>query len=298
MKPPRTDHDRCLTEQCWLGIGCLLVWAVLIMSVSRCSGGEVKLAWNPNPESDLSGYRVYRIGPPNLMLVATTATTATVTAFPGEEVAVSAFNAAGESDLSAPVTIPEPPPTTPELDRAGWTVAGFSSEEFVRENGAAWNSIDAAGITTYWNSNWDQRGPHYIAIKLPRAAMVSGLRYTPWQGAVVDDGYIQAWQLQSSMDGIEWEDWAAGTWPNTRDRKTETLPLREVRYFRMWGNERYASASDLVLLGSYVPDAPIPMVRLTMQQSENLRSWADIAHDPITVPKKAADFFRLKIETP
>jgi hypothetical protein len=225
------------------------------------------------------------------MLAATVTTTATVTAFPGEQVAVTAFNASGESDLSAPVTIPEPLPTTPELDRAGWTVAGFSSEELAREKGAAVNAIDALGKATFWNSNWDQRAPHYIAIKLPKAATVSSMSYTPHQTPGDPDGFIQNWSLQSSMDGIEWEDWASGKWANTQTGKTELLPLREVRFVRLWGNERYASVSDLVLRGTYTPDLPASLVRLTLQQSFDLSDWSDLSE--LSVPKKDKQFFRL-----
>ena len=91
-------------------------------------------------------------------------------------------------------------------------------------------------------------------------------------------------------------DWASGAWANTRDRKTETLPLRGVSFFRLWGNDRYASASDLVLLGSYVPDAPASLVRLTIQQSSDLSDWSDLSD--MTLPKQEKQFFRIKIETP
>jgi hypothetical protein len=93
---------------------------------------------------------------------------------------------------------------------------------------------------------------------------------------------------------VTWEDWAEGKWANTRDPKSELLPLREVRYIKLWGNERYASVSDLMLRGNYAP-APPASVKRTIQHSLDLKTWADIAVLPGPPPDK--EFIRLKIET-
>jgi hypothetical protein len=52
---------QAITEQWWLGLGLLLFWAAVIMSVSRCCGAEaaVIVGWNQNPESGIT-YRVWR----------------------------------------------------------------------------------------------------------------------------------------------------------------------------------------------------------------------------------------------
>jgi hypothetical protein len=64
----------------------------------------------------------------------------------------------------------------------------------------------------------------------------------------------------------------------------------------MWSFDRYANAAEIVIAGNYEPDAPL--VTLQVQSSNDLKSWADVEHPPITTPRIAADFFRLKITTP
>jgi hypothetical protein len=67
-----------------------------------------------------------------------------------------------------------------------------------------------------------------------------------------------------------------------------------VRYVKLWGNERYASVSDLVLRGTYAPAPPASLVSLTLQQSSDLSNWSDLLQT--TVPKAERQFFRIKIE--
>lgn len=50
-----------IDEQWWAGMLCLLFWAAVVMSLSRCQGEEVKVTWNPNPpEEKVEFYRVWR----------------------------------------------------------------------------------------------------------------------------------------------------------------------------------------------------------------------------------------------
>lgn len=94
-------------EQWWPGLACLLVWAAVILAVfvaSQCKGAEVTVAWNPNPESNILFYRVWR----GLDLLAqTTATHATVT-LPTDQIStmtVTAHSAAGSSPHSKPLVL-------------------------------------------------------------------------------------------------------------------------------------------------------------------------------------------------
>jgi hypothetical protein len=302
MKPDDEDRRFALSEQWWPGLLFWIVVVVIFACIHNCNAANVKLAWNANPETNIAGYELHVGTSPGSYAApiptgkVTAYTVADLSAGTTYYFAIKAINTDGlKSNLSAEISHTLPP-ETPELSREGWEVAGFSSQELVREKGAAPNAIDAAGKTTFWNSEWAKMAPHYIAIKLPKAATVSSMSYTPHQTPGDPDGFIQNWSLQSSMDGIEWEDWASGKWVNSQTGKTELLPLREVRFVKLWGNERYASVSDLVLRGTYTPDPPASLVRLTLQQSFDLSDWSDLSE--LSVPKKDKQFFRIKIETP
>jgi hypothetical protein len=122
MKPPRNDHDRCLTEQCWLGIGCLLVWAVLIMGLARCCGAElpppvatIRVEWTQPEPSFLSEeaiqWKIYRTFPlPRVQIAVTEVTHAYITVAEGEKIVVTACGATKESKDSVEWTVRLPYP--------------------------------------------------------------------------------------------------------------------------------------------------------------------------------------------
>lgn len=77
---------------------------LLLLLLPLASARPVKLAWNPNPESEnVTAYRLYR----GIDLVATaTGTTVTADLNSGDVVHVRAVNSVGESGPSNTVTIP------------------------------------------------------------------------------------------------------------------------------------------------------------------------------------------------
>lgn len=281
---------RAILEQWWPG---LAIWVAVVgilcwfWGCSPCPAADLRtLEWDANPES-VTGYRLYKL-PERMILATATGTVATVPLEVGEIVAVSAYNSAGESALSDPVTITAPLPT---LDRSGWT-ATASTAEAIGENTPPANAIDG-NPATIWHSQWNALAPHYIAVALPRAARVSRLDYTPRQDGNAN-GSILAYEIQSSDDGIDWQPWSAGTWTNDATTKTSSLPLRSVRYFRLWGNQQWASAAEINLRGTYDPEPP-RMVRVTMQVSSDMSVWSDMSS--LTIPAAPKQFFRVKIET-
>lgn len=290
MNPdPDSPERKTFTEQGWPGLIVAAVLALLSL-VFACSvkGADLRtLEWSANPET-VSGYRLYKL-PERTLLATATGTVATVPLEVGEVVALTAYNSAGESTLSAPVTITAPAPT---LDRSGWTVHSFSSHEVLREQAAASLAIDSQ-TATIWHTDWDALAPHYLAIALPRPATVSRLDYTPRQDGNAN-GRILGYEIQSSDDGLEWQPWATGTWTNDASEKTASLPLRSIRHFRLWGNERWASAAEINLRGSYDPEPP-RMVRVTMQASSDMSVWSDLS--AVLFPAAPKQFFRVKIET-
>lgn len=257
-----------------------IVWMPVAVSLMlMCNVLGTTLEWNP--QSDAVSWRIYRNG---VFAVASGTTTATLATEAGDTLTITAVSPTGvESDHTAPVVAPPP-----SLNRTGWTIAGFSSEEIRRESTAAVNAIDG-NPATFWHSVWEALPPHYIAVKLPRNAMVSGLTYLPRQDGI-PNGSIQSWEVQSSMDGLTWDAWGKGMWSYDAAMKRAELPLREIRYFRLWGTEGYCNAAELWLTGSYSPH----MRRITPQWCDDLNRWND--GPSFEMPETPKGFLRFKIE--
>lgn len=264
----------------------LLLLAITAAMVLVAWGRDVTLRWNPNPEPDIIGYRVYRGID---MLVETAATSAPASVETGDVLGLVAYNTAGVSD-PALYTVPPPP-----LDRAGWILTA-SSEETAREPAGVANAIDG-NSETIWHTRWGSPAlpPHYLRIELPRPAVLSGFRYLPRQDGS-PNGNVTAYEVEVSDDGITWEKAATGTWTTDASRKISELGLRSARFVRLWGNDPFMAAAEIHLIGSYEPTAPAS-VTLTPQQSPDMANWSDLADAPaFTVPLSTRQFFRLKIE--
>lgn len=97
-------NDPAFMEQWWAGIVCMLFWAALVMSLSRCHGEEVTVTWNPNPEPNITHYRVWR----GLDLLGETADTRLRIDLPTDQpstLTVTAHSAAGSSPHSKPLVL-------------------------------------------------------------------------------------------------------------------------------------------------------------------------------------------------
>lgn len=272
------------------------IFATVFCSSCVCNAqSSVKLSWNANPEPDIAGYTVY-YGTDSAVLDNTVKTGNTTTAVvPNLQpettyyFAITATNTTGlTSDMSDPISY-----TTP-LNMAGAEVVAFSSQEVVGEDAPAAYSIDG-NRQTIWHTQWKNSSPlppHYITIRLPKPATCSELFYVPRQDGEVN-GHIIKYEIESSLDGIVWEKWSTGTWNNDATSKTAQLPLKEVRFVRLWGNERYAAASEISLGGVYSPDPVIEMVKIDLQESSDLSVWTDLS--TVSVPKVSKQFFRLGV---
>lgn len=276
-----------------------MIWWLSTMT----EGAEVKLAWNPNPETDIAGYKLFvgtQAGVWNTPILTGKVTTYTLPNLDSARMyyfGLKALNNGGlESDMSAVITHTTQA-DTPPLDRAGWTIAGFSSEEVNSERGNAVCAIDG-DANSFWHTTWSAPPlplpPHFISIGLPKKATVSAISYLPRQDGC-PNGNILSWELQSSIDGALWDAWGSGQWGSDPTLKTAQLPLREIKLFRLWVNDGhlgYASAAEINLDGTYVPDT----TRVTPQFSTELAPWADTP--PFEVPYSTKLFLRFKVETP
>jgi hypothetical protein len=79
------DKRATMNEQCWLGIGLMLFWGFVICAIfygcTPARAATVKLAWNPNPETDIANYelRAWEVLGTQDVRVKTTNTTADIT---------------------------------------------------------------------------------------------------------------------------------------------------------------------------------------------------------------------------
>jgi hypothetical protein len=206
----------------------------------------VDLAWNPNPEADITSYQLsYGTSPglrPTVINVGNQ-TAANVSGLePGQTYyfAVAAINQSGQqSSPSAEISYQEPAvppgPTIPLISSTGWTLKFATSEETEDEDGRALNAFDG-NPSTYWITRWvsnPTQPPHDLQIDTGTAQSMQGFRYLPRQ-----DGYnfgnIGQYEFYTSLDGVNWgTPVASGTFTNTQTQKEVLFPSRNARYVRL-----------------------------------------------------------------
>jgi hypothetical protein len=302
MTSPDDNDDRrkAIGEQWWPG---LLFWVVVVIifaaiNAKSCFGAEVKLAWNPNPEPDIAGY-VVLVGPAPgewtrsipvgnvTSCVVENLASATLYHF-----SLKAVNTAGTESAEAPAITATTAAAIPRLSQDGW-IATASSAEVIREDNKAANAIDG-NPNTLWHTTWGGAiPPHFLRIELPQPALLSRFWYLPRQDEGTN-GIIEAFEIETSLDGISWSEPLRGQWAATPAEKHVDLPLVEARFVRLWGLESRAAAAEVSLAGTYVPVSPAPMVRLTVQDCDDLSNWNELR--VFEIEQKPRQFFRLKIE--
>lgn len=262
----------------------LLLLAITAAMIAFSWGREVRLTWNANPEPSVH-YNLYR---GEELLASTGETFAIADLTTGDAVTLTAANAAGESDPTPPLIIGPPP-----LAREGWIITA-SSEETTQEDNRAGNASDG-NDQTIWHTQWDMKlPPHSLKIELPRPALVSRLRYLPRQDGGAN-GHITAYEVETSVDGATWLPATRGTWLDDATVKTADFGLGSVRFVRLWSATKYACAAEIWLHGTEEPAAPASLT-LTVQQSADLKDWADLTD--LVVPLARQQFFRIKITPP
>ncbi len=182
---------------------------------------------------------------------------------------VVTFSHSGTYTVSLTVTdangLSDPSPATRQvtvgssggaLPRSGWSVVYVDSEETNFENSVAENMFDG-DPSTYWHSAWSQGVaplPHEVRIDLGQTYTVSGFRYLPRQGVVVN-GRIGSYEFYVSADGVSWGTAvAAGVFPNAAAQQTVNFSSKSGRYVRLRalsevnGNP-WTSVAELDVLG-------------------------------------------------
>ncbi len=141
------------------------------------------------------------------------------------------------------------------LDRSGWSIAGFSTEEPAEGNG---NGLAAAAIDgnidTYWHTQWSGATPgypHYLIVDMGALYTVASVQCIRRQG---DNRGQTECQILLSTDQSEWID--CGTFPvaDTDDPQTFTLTsyekARYIKYVATKGNNHFAFLAEISAYGS------------------------------------------------
>lgn len=93
-----------------------------------------------------------------------------------------------------------------KLDKTGWKVIAFSSEEKAGEgsNGRAAQIIDGDD-NTYWHSQWQgnkAQYPHYFVVDMQQEYDINGMQITMSGGT---NRFIKSFNVYTSNDNVKWE---------------------------------------------------------------------------------------------
>lgn len=143
----------------------------------------------------------------------------------------------------------------PVLDRSGWTIAGYSTQEPAEGNG---NGLATAAIDENWDSYWQSQWagnepspPHFITIDMGASQSIHGVSIVDraFSGDWATDGHGQpkAITVALSQDGVNFTDNGSFLLPTASDPQKELrffLPVfSEARYFRVTVTSVWATNS-------------------------------------------------------
>ena len=236
VRKPVSETIASIWKRSATALGCLAV-------ALSAPASALTIAWDPNPEADISCYVLsYGTQPgvyPNT-IDAGANTSATVTGLAegtSYYFVVTASNQAGlQSPPSAEISyqVPGTPAATPAaIPQDGWSLRYVDSEE---TNGyAATYAIDG-NPNTFWHTAWRTVAPpppHEIQIDLGAVYAIQGFRYLPRQDNTMV-GNIAQYEFFVSMDGSNWGTAAAtGTFATSSAEKEVLLATRTARYVRL-----------------------------------------------------------------
>lgn len=284
---------------------------IFYLLASMAWSEPMTLAWDKNPEPDITGYRMnYGTDPARLEKSTTTpgdVIETTVDLPLGEHwFEIRAIATGGESEPSKKILgVVRNPENLGWLLREDWKITSSSEESPAYALSLATDD----DLASFWHTHFVPENvppPHWLAIELPEMANLFALYVLPRS-----DGYkvsnITAYEVQSSVDGKVWETWAKGVWTDSTDLKKADLPVRNTRFVRLVSNGVQASIADLNLLGYYSPpeaaipapapkppQAPGKLRVVKIETSANLTDWEPLAFVPLD-DGSAARFIRAGI---
>lgn len=220
-----------------------ILWITALLSPGRIGAASVTLAWDPNPETDITGYQlsygttagVYpnRIDAGPNAVASVTGLTAGATYY----FVVAATNQAGLQSLPSaaisyqiPVT---PSGSTSVIPRSGWLLRYVDSQAL---NGYAATRAFDGDPNTLWATDYlnpATQPPHEIQIDLGATYPVGGFRYLPRQDAFTV-GNIGQYEFYVSADGVQWgAAVGTGVFADSKLEKEVVFHPKSGRYVRL-----------------------------------------------------------------
>lgn len=225
-----------------------LLALLAVLTLPLMADRVVNLAWDANPESNISGYELsYGTASENRPNVIDAGLSTTVKTPPLKDgvtyyFAVRAKNTEGEfSDFSDQIsyTLPDPSPQ-------GWTLKFADSEEI---NGYQGELAIDGNPTTFWHTAWRNESdktplPHEIQIDMQTVKSINAFICLPRQDEH-ELSNIREFEFFTSLDGMEWGQPAAvGSFNQGKQLSTVTFPSRTARYFRLVAKSNHSNGSD------------------------------------------------------
>lgn len=283
--------------------------SILLLSLAVLAWSKpITLAWDKNPETNITGYRVnYGTDSSKLEKSATVPADKTEVEIDlplGEYwfniVAIAGSNESVPS--RAILGVVREPENLGWLVRSDWKLT--ASSESPPKYALDFATDD--DLASFWHIHFipeNAAPPHWLAVELPEPATLFGLYAQPrsdgFKGSNITD-----YQIESSSDGVTWVPWASGTWTAAAELKKAELPMRQTKFVRIVSNGVQASIAELNLLGYYgqseegvTPVQPAPPGKLRVvriETSANLTDWEPLAFVPL-VTDSPARFIRANI---
>lgn len=240
-----------------------------LLAVLNINAASVKLAWNPNPETNIVSYTLAHKASGDSQYILTTvnhpATTITVSNLQDGVLyffKVLATNSVGmNSEYSREISYQIPITQDPivSIDSSKWKASAINSPESVM------NAIDGDPLT-FWETVGVSPLPQSFVLDLGSIVLVNGIGYLPRQGADIQDGRIRNFVIQTSMDGVVWTAAASGEFSNNAQEKLVVFTERHASFIKLTANTDWATGvnglaaiSELKVVGSYVIAPTVPI---------------------------------------
>jgi hypothetical protein len=235
-----------------------LLSVFLAFSPSILAASGVSLAWNANPENNITGYRVsYGTSSgvfPNVVNVGTNPIAYISGLYEGTTYyfVVAAVNQAGLQGEASDETSYLVPPTV-VIPENNWALKYADSQESLDYRAEYAFDSDP---TTIWHTAWSGNTtppPHEIQINLGSSQAINGFGYVPRLGSLLV-GNVGQFEFYVSEDGANWGNpVSTGTFPNTGAVKEVKFPTKTGKFIKFRGlsdanGGTYMSVAELYLI--------------------------------------------------
>ena len=132
---------------------------------------------------------------------------------------------------------------------------------------------------TKWHTDWfpedgNTYDDHWLQLELDAVYAVSGFKYLPRQDSS-SNGDITGYQIQVSMDGVNWTTAAEGTWESGKDWKEVTFEAQNAKYVRLQATsslgdqptKHFSAAAEVRVVGIKT-DAEVPTTPVVVDKAE------------------------------